>query len=271
MEKCGSAHEITCSTDCSYSDLFRTPATRALNSLLAATKLTSPCGAPLFLRLCRSILLPSPLTPTMQIFTVACGLCLSLVVAVLALAFFPPRRLLAALSRRSGGVRFFFARSVARLPLRVALTIDDAPSAGTGLILDVLRSHGVRATFFVIGSNGLAFPHILERVRSEGHELANHDWVDRRSAGVALPQLLQDLARTSSEVLQSPEATAKWFRPGAGFFTRAMVAAVRARFGCETVLSDCYSHDIRLRHAHLCSHARARGEREHHAAARRLG
>ena len=56
----------------------------------------------------------------------------------------------------------------------VALTFDDGPVEGTSDLLDVLADKGVRATFFVVGSNAAAQPEILARMVREGHVVGNH-------------------------------------------------------------------------------------------------
>ncbi|MGA7690255.1 MAG: polysaccharide deacetylase family protein [Jiangellales bacterium] len=56
----------------------------------------------------------------------------------------------------------------------VALTFDDGPVAGTADLLDTLAAKGVRATFFVVGSNAAAQPDLLARMVAEGHAVGNH-------------------------------------------------------------------------------------------------
>ena len=57
----------------------------------------------------------------------------------------------------------------------VALTFDDGPDAEeTPRVLDVLKRHGVRATFFVVGERIEAHPELLLRMLSEGHTIGNH-------------------------------------------------------------------------------------------------
>ena len=59
----------------------------------------------------------------------------------------------------------------------IALTFDDGPHPElTPKLLDILRQNGVRATFFVVGSNVKAYPEIARRIVAEGHEIANHSW-----------------------------------------------------------------------------------------------
>ncbi len=60
---------------------------------------------------------------------------------------------------------------------RIALTFDDGPCPiYTGQILDILRSHGVKATFFVCGQNVERCPEVLRRTHGEGHTIGNHGY-----------------------------------------------------------------------------------------------
>src|SRR6187402_2284495 len=55
------------------------------------------------------------------------------------------------------------------------LTFDDGPHpVATPFVLDVLRDHGARATFFCIGKNVQAYPQIYRRILEEGHRVGNH-------------------------------------------------------------------------------------------------
>jgi len=53
----------------------------------------------------------------------------------------------------------------------LALTIDDAPSRHTPQILDLLKAHNAKATFFIIGSQASSPSDraVLERIHAEGH------------------------------------------------------------------------------------------------------
>ena len=57
----------------------------------------------------------------------------------------------------------------------VALTFDDGPHAVlTPRLLDMLDAERVKATFFVVGENVLAFPDIVRRAQAQGHDIENH-------------------------------------------------------------------------------------------------
>jgi peptidoglycan/xylan/chitin deacetylase (PgdA/CDA1 family) len=64
-----------------------------------------------------------------------------------------------------------------RASRKVALSFDDGPDPEvTPQVLDVLKRHGVRATFFVVGRALAAQPELGRRMAAEGHVLANHSW-----------------------------------------------------------------------------------------------
>ena len=73
-----------------------------------------------------------------------------------------------------------FAPAIVRGPAdrnRIALTFDDGPCSGyTEPILDILRRHNVKATFFVCGQNVERSPELLQRIQAEGHAIGNHGY-----------------------------------------------------------------------------------------------
>jgi peptidoglycan-N-acetylglucosamine deacetylase len=60
--------------------------------------------------------------------------------------------------------------------MKVTLTFDNGPSEVTGAVLDVLAAHGVKATFFVVGSQlaALGGRAVVERAKADGHWIGNH-------------------------------------------------------------------------------------------------
>ena len=59
----------------------------------------------------------------------------------------------------------------------IALTVDDGPTTEwTPQVLQILRQHAAKATFFLVGSRALADPGAVSRAVDEGHEVANHTW-----------------------------------------------------------------------------------------------
>ncbi len=100
-------------------------------------------------------------------------------------------------------------------PDRIALSYDDGPSAWTPAILDLLASHGARATFFVIGFAAERDPDLVRRIHDEGHEVGNHTWshpdlangcsdAEVRTELVRTGDLLQELLGTRPSVFRAP-------------------------------------------------------------------
>lgn len=63
-----------------------------------------------------------------------------------------------------------------RWPNKVYLTFDDGPSYLTDDILDILDQYGVKASFFVIGTEDPDLKAIYKRIVDEGHTLGMHSY-----------------------------------------------------------------------------------------------
>ena len=59
---------------------------------------------------------------------------------------------------------------------KVYLTFDDGPSDHTAQILDILKKHKVKATFFVVGKETEHDKKMYQRIVLEGHTLAMHSY-----------------------------------------------------------------------------------------------
>ncbi|GAB3678039.1 glycosyltransferase [Actinocorallia lasiicapitis] len=86
----------------------------------------------------------------------------------------------------------------ARLPAKtIALTFDDGPDAEwTPEILDVLKRHDAKATFFVVGSHVAQEPGIVRRTLAEGHELGNHTYTHADLAASSDVRIRTELSLT---------------------------------------------------------------------------
>ncbi|MEJ2871941.1 polysaccharide deacetylase family protein [Actinomycetospora sp. OC33-EN08] len=101
---------------------------------------------------------------------------------------------------------------------RFVLTFDDGPDpATTFALLDVLRRHGARATFFLIGERARAHPQLVARIAAEGHEIGNHTWRDEPTWRLPLAEFRENL-RATQQVLRA-HGPVRWFRPGSGWPT----------------------------------------------------
>ncbi len=59
----------------------------------------------------------------------------------------------------------------------VILTFDDGPQVKwTDMILEALKRHCTKATFFSVGKMAIGMPEIIRRVHAEGHTVGTHTW-----------------------------------------------------------------------------------------------
>lgn len=104
----------------------------------------------------------------------------------------------------------------------VALTFDDGPSyENTPKVLDSLREHGAKATFFLVGSRIGEYPDIVMRENDEGHSLQSHHFyhIDASKSTVELikkgtskfEQALMEVTRTKPIMLRAPYGKFKPF------------------------------------------------------------
>jgi peptidoglycan-N-acetylglucosamine deacetylase len=118
--------------------------------------------------------------------------------------------------------------SVATREHHVALTIDDGPHpATTPELLRVLRSHGARATFFLIGERAQCHPDLVRCIVADGHELANHLMHDEPSIRLTAPEFRRQLAQVHE--LLAPFGDVRFFRPGSGWFSKRMLRDAAAQ------------------------------------------
>lgn len=124
----------------------------------------------------------------------------------------------------------------------VALSFDDGPDPFfTPRVLEILKRHGARASFFLIAERALRRPDLVARIRAEGHEVANH-YATRRSA------LLDDDARFlqsldfTDRVLGLDSSRPRLFRPPGGIARPSQLDLAR-RHGHTVVLGSAYPFD----------------------------
>ena len=84
---------------------------------------------------------------------------------------------------------------------KIALTFDDGPDLHTTpLILDTLREHNIKATFFVVGRQVAENPDLLRRIVEEGHSLGNHTYNHANMSDLSPQQMRQELQSTQNAV-----------------------------------------------------------------------
>lgn len=99
-------------------------------------------------------------------------------------------------------------------PQKVALTFDDGPDPKwTPKILEILRAHGAKATFFVVGANAEKYPALLRRIVAEGHELGSHTFTHANLAEISAHQIALELNATQRVIEAATGRSTRLFRP----------------------------------------------------------
>lgn len=76
------------------------------------------------------------------------------------------------------------------------------PLVGVPRILDLLRRHDIRSTFFVPGYTALRYPDVVRSIFDSGHEIAHHGYLHESMAGLSRQQESAVLDR-GSDMLES--------------------------------------------------------------------
>lgn len=123
-------------------------------------------------------------------------------------------------------------------PKLIALTFDDGPyPVDTPILLDVLRSAHVPATFFLIGRDAEQYPGLVRAIASAGNEVANHTETHPDLAALDGPAVTAELtagAATLGRYVSDPAIHAE-FRPPHGRFSAGTLEAAQ-RAGYDTIL-----------------------------------
>jgi peptidoglycan/xylan/chitin deacetylase (PgdA/CDA1 family) len=117
----------------------------------------------------------------------------------------------------------------------IAITFDDGPTEPyTSQILDVLRTCGARATFFVLGTRAETAPEVVRRAAAEGHEIGNHTW-DHAALPLRTPGAMREtICRTSDLVQRITGRRPQVFRAPFGWRNPWLDGAARKE-GCEPI------------------------------------
>jgi peptidoglycan-N-acetylglucosamine deacetylase len=122
---------------------------------------------------------------------------------------------------------------------QVSLTFDsDGGSAGNAIAyLDILRAHGIRATWFLTGMFAQANPGIVRQIEADGHDIGNHtvdhpDLISPPRSDAFICAELVNANRTISAV--TGRTTRPFFRPPSGDYN-AQVRTLAARLGYRTI------------------------------------
>ena len=107
----------------------------------------------------------------------------------------------------------------------VALTFDDGPSYYTEGLLDILKEHSVKATFFVLGTQVRIQSETVQRMFREGHQIGNHTWDHPNLTRMSDDQIREQLQQTDNLIAQVIGESTPFLRPPYGAYNDRVLAA----------------------------------------------
>ena len=128
----------------------------------------------------------------------------------------------------------------------VALTFDDGPAPGTARLLKLLKRNGVRATFFVVGTQARARPALVARAHADGHEIGDHTEHHQQLTGLPSGLIRREIGGTRRTITRLTGTRPALFRPPYGATDRRVAVQAR-RLGLAQILWDVDTLDWRDR------------------------
>jgi len=118
----------------------------------------------------------------------------------------------------------------------IYLTFDDGPNPEiTAWVMDELKKHQIKATFFCVGDNLRKFPEIAKRLLTEGHQIGNHTMHHIKGWKYNNDDYLEDIENCEKEIRKIQEqfenktAQSRLFRPPYGQIKPSQIKLLRER------------------------------------------
>ncbi|MFN3918391.1 MAG: polysaccharide deacetylase family protein [Flavobacteriales bacterium] len=119
---------------------------------------------------------------------------------------------------------------------KIFLTFDDGPTPGvTEEVLEILRRHQTKATFFCLGKNVAQYPYIYKRILDEGHAVGNHSYSHLNGWKVKTTEYINDVLKAEENILSN------LFRPPYGRIKKSQIKSLLS--GYKIIMWDVLSGD----------------------------
>lgn len=125
----------------------------------------------------------------------------------------------------------------------VHLTFDDGPNPNaTPIVLEILKSRNIKATFFLLGAHVEQYPDLAREINNQGHAIGNHSLSHRSLLMKPFSWQSHQIEQTSEIILHTTGTTPRVFRPPFGRFDLGTIKAASSH-GLRTVMWDVDARD----------------------------
>jgi len=128
----------------------------------------------------------------------------------------------------------------------IALTFDDGPWPYTPALLDTLKKHKAKATFFVLGRKVANRMALTRRIQREGHEIGNHTWDHPILTELSDEQIVDEITSTQEIIHQATGKYPTMMRPPSGAVDER-VSAHMAELGLPIIKWHVQTLDFKAR------------------------
>lgn len=122
----------------------------------------------------------------------------------------------------SGAARQVIAESSAgqskkEMAKKIAITFDDGPNPDhTKDLLEGLKERGVKATFFLLGSQVERYPEIVEEIAAEGHLIGTHSYEHVNLSSLCDSAAIEQVDKTNEAIYRITGEHPQYIRPPYG-------------------------------------------------------
>ena len=128
----------------------------------------------------------------------------------------------------------------------ISITFDDGPHPiFTSQILAILETHGVHATFFLIGSNVASHPEITKQIVIAGHQIGNHTFTHPALNKLKDPEIQSEISKTHDAIYTVCGVTTSLIRPPYGLFNKRILDIFEST-NHKTIIGNVYPRDTTL-------------------------
>lgn len=112
---------------------------------------------------------------------------------------------------------------------QIALTFDAAwGNEDTKQIMEILRKHNVKVTFFMTGGWVNSYPEDVKMILTEGHDLGNHSENHKNMSQISDSEIKEEVMKVHEKVKELTGYDMFLFRPPYGDYDNHVIKGVRA-------------------------------------------